>query len=307
MKANLFLVGSAKGGTTSLYHYFLNSPVFYVSDSIKELNYMAFEDGLRPSYSGPGDTLNAAMMGIHNALDYDKIFSNGSDSIYRCDCSPSYMYFHETSSRRIFDYNPEAKIIAILRDPVRAAFSMYSMLRKANRETEEDFMKAFSLSPHRISLGWEFAWDYKRYFMYSEQIRSYLAIFPRENVLFMPFNLLVCDPVKFLTEIYSFLGIELSGKVSLPHANSSMDPDIPLKGARKNLRSFAGSIRRQVFSSGQNPDAFLRSMVGTQNSVKPLTWSEYWLIRNCFFENDICAVEEILGWSPSHWLNEPEA
>ena len=50
---NIFVVGAAKSGTTALYHYFKLHPEVFVP-TVKEVNYMAFFDGL-PPLAGPGD------------------------------------------------------------------------------------------------------------------------------------------------------------------------------------------------------------------------------------------------------------
>ena len=68
---NLFVVGAAaKSGTTALYHYFKLHPDAFVP-TVKEVNYMAFFDGL-PPLAGPGDRDIVARRSVTNLDDYQR-------------------------------------------------------------------------------------------------------------------------------------------------------------------------------------------------------------------------------------------
>src|SRR5262249_40545535 len=81
---------------------------------------------------------------------------------------------------------PQAKIIMILRNPVECVLSMYSMMRRYQREPCEEIADAFRDSPRRMAAGWEWAWDYQNYFLYASQVARYLDLFPNTQNFYPP-------------------------------------------------------------------------------------------------------------------------
>ncbi len=142
---NLFVVGAAKAGTTSIYHYFKAHPQIYVSPTVKEANYMAYFNGL-PHFTGPGDTTASAGRSVTNLPDYLALYADRTDEPVAADISPCYLH-RPQAARKIAELCPRAKIVIVLRNPVESAFSMFSMMQRDGRETCDFFCRGFSPQP----------------------------------------------------------------------------------------------------------------------------------------------------------------
>jgi hypothetical protein len=120
---NFLIIGAAKSGTTSLHHYLKQHPQVYMSQ-IKEPSFFAFE-GTKPAIPGPWKRW-AAHNFITDIQAYRSLFQGVSDEVAIGEASTIYLV-HPTAPQRIRHYVPDAKLIAILRDPAERAYSNYRM------------------------------------------------------------------------------------------------------------------------------------------------------------------------------------
>lgn len=110
-RANLFCVGAANAGTTTLAaalgaHQDIHLP------SVRETNYFSH---FAPTLAGKN--------GDHSLYDY--YFFGWSGERYLSDFSPNYLRNHAALAA-IRDYNPTAKMLVCLRNPVERALSAYA-------------------------------------------------------------------------------------------------------------------------------------------------------------------------------------
>lgn len=196
-KTNLFVVGAAKAGTSSLWELLGSHPEIYVPED--ELN-------KEPSYFCE----YGAWMGLEN---YEQLFESGSGCRYRCDASTAYLTAPE-AAKRIHDYNPDAKIIIIVRNPVDRAYSLYNWMVQDGYEWAPSFEKAVRLEEKRKKnfgpkfLQPQYFWNYMYLTsgLYSSQIERYKVEFG-ENVLLLTFEELIAKPDVVLDKVYEFLGV----------------------------------------------------------------------------------------------------
>ncbi len=105
-RVNLFVIGVNKAGTTWLYYLLRQHPDVFMSE-VKELYFFGGD--------GPGpDTRDS----------YHSHFSFDEDYRYFGEATVMY-YRHERTAEKIYSYNPEAKILAIVRDPIQRLLSQY--------------------------------------------------------------------------------------------------------------------------------------------------------------------------------------
>lgn len=116
-KPNLFIVGAPKAGTTFLYEKLANQPDIFFSKT-KELNYFTFNELKKESYYKD--------FKVKSLSQYLKYYNGSKNSKYLVDASVSY-FTSISAPFEIQKFNPTAKIIIILRDPVDRAFSHYIM------------------------------------------------------------------------------------------------------------------------------------------------------------------------------------
>ena len=105
-RLNLFLIGVNKAGTSWLYYFLGQHPDVFMSE-VKELYFFSDER------DGPPD-LDA----YHDHFPFDEPYQ------YYGEATPMY-YRHEAVADAIHQYNPDAKILAIVRDPIQRLLSQY--------------------------------------------------------------------------------------------------------------------------------------------------------------------------------------
>jgi hypothetical protein len=215
---NFLVIGAAKSGTTSLYHYLAQHPDVFMSP-VKEPKFFALE-GEKPSFRGPGDGEADAVTTLE---DYRALFEGADDERAVGEASPLYLYLEEALGR-IKHYVPEARLIAVLRDPVERAYSSFLHKVRDGRETTTDFAEALALEEDRIREGWAYGWHYKRRGFYHEQIIRYYEAFGPGQIRVYLYEDLKRDPRALLRDAYGFLGVDNSfvPNLSLKHNASGI-------------------------------------------------------------------------------------
>jgi hypothetical protein len=194
-RVSIFVCGVQKGGTTSLHAHFSEHPGL-LAPYRKEIHFFDAEDlnWAKPDY-----------------ILLDQIFPPDEGRRRRFDITPIYGFW-PPSVARIRDYNPDAKLIYLFRDPLRRAWSQWCM-RFARREENLPFAEAIRDGRSRMdglpALALERrAHSYVERGFYGEQARRALAHFPRENILFLRSQDLWNDHRGTLARIADFLAIE---------------------------------------------------------------------------------------------------
>ena len=127
---NFIIIGAEKAGTTALWQFLRQHPQVYMS-AVKEPQFFGYE-GREVSFQGPGPVVKEALP-ICDLEEYKSLFK-GTES-YKAvgEASPSYLY-NSQAPERIRHYVPQAKLIAILRNPVDRAYSRFLHLVREDRE-----------------------------------------------------------------------------------------------------------------------------------------------------------------------------
>lgn len=226
-KANLFVVGAMRAGTTSFMQLLSQHPDIYVSP-IKEPHY--FVDNLPDSLFESLPFLNIDRYfkkqfpkplhraRIKKAEDYAKLFSLGQSNKYRAEGSVSYLHAPE-AALNISQYNPDAKIIIITRDPVERAFSHYKMDLGLLRENRlfDTLIKREIADYRKSSLDWSSVLGMS---FYDKPVNRFNDLFGN-NVLCLSAEELFRDTTKTLLEVSDFLSISKFQDIVLDPVNSS--------------------------------------------------------------------------------------
>jgi len=205
MKVGIFIVGAPKAGTTSLHHYLNEFPEILMSKE-KEPDYFSdkelFDQGL---YYGTSR--------IDSLQKYNSLFSGRKEEKLMGESSVSYLYYPEVPNR-IKEYNPDSKIIVMLRNPVDRAFSHYLMdyrLGLTSESFESEFHKKKGL-------------NFQQYFLlgnYSSQVKRYIDVFGSENIHFIWYSDFKKDSEKQLNKVINFIGLESDFKVDFDAIHNS--------------------------------------------------------------------------------------
>lgn len=231
-KANLFIVGAAKAGTTSVYDI-LSSANEVRMCRIKELHFFAndivlsdFRLSYRKKYSDKekGDKLNSNqehhdIFGL-STEEYEKLFSGLDNYKYRGEASTSYLY-SQNAAANIKEYNPHSKIIIVLRNPIERAYSHYKMNRMTGDDLSMTFSEALESDFRSLSKGWGRSHLYVELSLYYCQVKRYLDLFGTKNVLLLKFDDLKNDQCKVAAQLNNFLGVNCDCEIK-NHSNESI-------------------------------------------------------------------------------------
>lgn len=208
MLPTFFVLGAARCGTTSLHYWLAQHPDIAMS-AIKEPNHFVF----RPGPDGPqpciGDDRRLLAKSVPDRTAYERLFPTTGVRAAG-DASPLYLYTRETPEL-IAAAVPQAKLIAVVREPVERAWSHFVYV---NDTLGDDSPEAFAHAVREeLPLGYEpyrTGTHFVRLSRYAEQLRRYLATFPREQLLVLPYDVLVREPSTALRRICELLDVDAS-------------------------------------------------------------------------------------------------
>ncbi len=219
VKPDFFIIGAAKSGTTSLYQYLGQHPGIYFSP-IKEPNF--FSDDIDVSkfshvyrrntfldidnYFSKEKLEDLQLTFIRKSEHYEKLFMAGADYQMRGESSTSYLYSN-TAAQNIFNFNPQAKIIAVLRNPMERAFSHYQMAVRYGH-TKLQFKEAVEKDMREKEKAWGVSELFIELGLYYNQLKRYFDIFPKEQIKILFSTNLKNNLQGTLNECFQFLGVE---------------------------------------------------------------------------------------------------
>lgn len=203
---NFLIIGAAKAGTTSIAQYLNQHPQIYISP-IKEPFFFSFE-GQDINFSGPGDR-ESLRLAITRFQEYEKLFENVSNETAIGEASTSYLYTPQTP-KRIRQYLPNVKLIAILRNPVDKAYSSFLHQVREGFEPLDNFSEALKYERVRIRENWMYFWHYKRNGFYYENLKRYYELFPQSQIRVYLYSDFKKDPLKFMQSLFTFLDVDLA-------------------------------------------------------------------------------------------------
>ena len=192
-RLNFIVPGAQKSGTTAL-HYFLSKHPQIALPELEELHFFDDEEIFA------------------NLVDYELLHRHfrPSAALTRAgEVTPSYLYW-KPAIERIRDYNPQIKLVILLRNPIDRAFAHWNMQRFKDREPL-DFLEALKEEPRRIAqpLSIEsrrFAYVDRGF--YSTQLEQVFNSFPREQVKIVKFEDFRDRKQETLDGIFDFLGVK---------------------------------------------------------------------------------------------------
>ena len=131
----------------------------------------------------------------------------------------SVLYLFSTrAAREIHEFNPQARIIIVLRDPVEVIYSLYHQFRFDANEHLPTFEEALEAEEdrrlgRRISRSTYFVQGlvYRDVVHYTEQVRRYFLAFGRDQVRVVIFDDFSADVQKEYRATLEFLGLDPNG------------------------------------------------------------------------------------------------
>ncbi|MFC4058767.1 sulfotransferase domain-containing protein [Planomonospora corallina] len=210
---DFLIIGSKRGGTTSLWNYLVRHPLvmpmFPESREIKSPWYFYV------NYAR-GDAWYRSHFATERRL--DRLERRYGVRPLTGEACPYYMYYPPVAER-VRERMPDVKVVISLRDPVRRAYSHYWERVDAGTETL-GFEEALAAEPERLrgeaermaadpyyySRAHDF-FSYRDRGVYLPQVERWLRLFPRENILIIAAEDLYRDERGTVAEVVRFLGL----------------------------------------------------------------------------------------------------
>jgi hypothetical protein len=295
---NFFVVGAQKAGTTSLYHYLNQHPEVYMSPRKEpfffdhELN--AHGEVVQQKFGGPGDQQAPKYANIR---DYEALFAGAKGEKAIGEASPLYIYAPGTAGR-IKRYVPEAKLVALLRNPADRAYSAFLHARRIGKEPFRDFGEALRQEEGRIRDNWHYLFHYRNRGLYYAQLERYYEFFEREVIGIWLYEDLRDDPAGVVQSVFRFLGVD---DEFVPDTSSRHNPArVPKnEAARVAVKAMMLPGVGRIFPSASRARRLVEGRIFTKPpSVDPETRRK--LIEG--YRADIGLLQEAIGRDLSGWL-----
>ena len=204
-KPNLFIVGAQKSGTSALAGWLRQHPQVFMSFP-KEPGFLAFGESGYPYRDGHGKPAPASQYVVTDARAYASLFAD-VPAQKRIIGEASTWYFGIPGvSRAIKSYNPLAKVIVILRDPIARAYSAWCHARSDFLEPCDSFAAALALESERGEV--EFLLRYRHMGLYSSALAEYQGLFSPAQLLVLFYEDLHSNPPALWQRVCTFLAID---------------------------------------------------------------------------------------------------
>ena len=197
-RLDFLVIGAEKAGTTALFSYLRGLPDVYIPIN-KELNFFD-----RDQRYGDGSDFSA----LH------RWFLLASPGRLLGEATPTYL-MNPHCFQRIHEYNPAMKVVAILRSPVRRAYSAWNY-RRARLRDSRDFSTATRVEIETggsLAAARENKYRYVGAGLYADQIRRAQAAFGPDNLLLIKYEDFRRDQERWVRSVARFIGSDAEVKV----------------------------------------------------------------------------------------------
>jgi hypothetical protein len=287
LKPDFFIVGAARCGTTALFNYLAAHPAVFLPER-KEPTYFCTD--LR-TYGE-----------VATLTEYEALFSPAPPHALTGEASVLYLY-SKVAIGQIMAHNVNAKIIAMLRDPIEAAHSMHAFWWSNKLEDVGDFEQAWRLQEPRLEGRrlpplWPYPQllQYGAQYCYAPQVRRVLAQVPRKQCLFLLFEEFFADPSRQFARVLEFLGLPPDrARTDFPVVNQT----IGVRSARLDrlLRRpppALMALRRAAHAVGFHPIRAVQRLNQVAGQKPPLGKSFRAELEE-YFSADVAELEQLLG------------
>lgn len=277
-----FVVGAPKCGTTSLYFYLKEHDEIYLPEQ-KELHYFSLPEVDDTFY--PNNNI------IRSEQQYRGLYKDVAGKKICGDISPSYLY-HQKSAGRIKDFSDDAKIIIILRDPVKRAISHYMMDR--NKGFVDVELMEILEQPKNYSAYHK---EYVGMGLYSAQVDVYKKLFSDEQISILFFEEFFEDVNASMQDLHGFLSVKPRRLTNKEGRNVYGKPRINYHKIKRRLPGTS-----KVVALLPSPvKTYIKNVLTDRNAEKPLFDEEKEYLYHNHYKQDIRRLERIVGKDLSVW------
>ncbi|MFW6283453.1 MAG: sulfotransferase family protein [Minisyncoccales bacterium] len=294
-KPNFFIIGAPRSGTTFMQkHLGAHSDIFMAKGE--------------PSFFCPDYTKPRL-----SKKDYFNLFNEGRDKKIVGEKTVFYLP-SKIAPEKIYEFNPQAKILVMLRNPIEAAYSFHSKMVSVGRETITDFKKAWQkqnkreIKKDRIYKGHlkKKTLIYGDLYKLGAHLRRYYNRFPKENVKPILFDSLVENEENVYKEVLQFLDLSFDDRKDFSKVNPHTQPKSQLINSLLRVRGILPVEKiKKIFGIKKQIGLLGKLMRSNQKKIKrePLEKDFKRELSN-FFKEDVKLLSDLINKDLNHWLED---
>ncbi len=305
-RPNCFLIGAPKCGTTALAHYLSGHPCVFFCKPKEPFYWDA--DHTQTTIAHRPASLDA----------YLQLFSTAAPAQHVCIGEGSTTYAQSrVAAERILQFDPRAKFILMLRNPVDVVHSLHEHLVRRGFEDQADIAAAWGLQKDRAEgrgipagCGTPHQLQYKDVASFAPQVERLFRIVPPQQRLIIFFDDLCADARDTYLTTLEFLGLKDDGRSEFPRMNAARQARFGLLRRLYNQppSRFARlmQLMREWYTNSRSPlRALLRRSLLKDGANRPLS-PEFRQFLISEFRDDIAQTSELLGRDLTHWCRGDE-
>lgn len=299
-RPNFFIVGAPKCGTTALFDYLSSHPNVFLP-AFKEPHHFATDFPESRKF-------------IRSREKYLEMFRRARPEHTAIgEASVLYLY-SKVAIEGIHEFNPEARLIAMVRNPLDMVYSYYSVNRFHFDEDKDDFEEAWRLQDARRkgdcvppSCIDPSVLMYGEITRMGAQIERMLGTFPRSQVKIVVFDDFVKDTRGSYLDVLKFLDLPDDGKTFFPRVNENKIHRFPVM-AKFLFRPpdwaapVVNAMKRGVGAQRQRIAAMVVDTImksAPRESLRP----EFRRELADYFRDDVSLLSRLTGHDLSHWVS----
>ncbi len=302
---DFFIIGAPKCGTTAMASYLADHPHIFFS-APKE-----------PHFWDDDHEGNRKVHELWTLDDYLGLFRSADPVRHHVigEGSTTYLQSHSAVTS-IMQFNPLAKFLVMLRNPVEVAHGMHGELIRHFHEDVADFEQAWRLQDERAagrslpaSGAYAYQLQYRDVATFAPQLRRLFDAVPAEQRLILVFDDFVKDTASAYRCVLKFLGLADDGRTEFPRVNQARiyrfgalgrfyhsPPRIierPIRLLRSRVNAHSGLLKDRV------------KQLVSRNESRTKLRPEFAAELRAVFRDDIARISEMIGRDLTHWTAEP--
>lgn len=232
---------------------------------------------------------------------YERHFSESAGGKLLGEVSPSYLHTPGVVDR-VADYNPDMRIVLIVRDPIDRAVSNHKHEVRIGNLAGSDLSFEFGLenNPAYIEQG-----------LYGKHLANWRRRFSAEQILVLKFEDVVGEPLPALARVCEFLGVDadyvppdVDSKSNESYLNRSRRLESAKNAVRGVVRSVGlGGLWRRVGDLGLR-DSYRRANRVEPGAVIAPPQPDTLQRLKTKFREDLDEFERLSGLSTANWLQQ---
>ncbi|MDQ3634404.1 MAG: sulfotransferase domain-containing protein [Acidobacteriota bacterium] len=190
-KIDLIIIGAQKSATTSLKNYLKEHPDLIGHNQL-EFSYFADDE----EYSKDFDEVFKLYYGNPDLTSGKKVIAKHAG-----------LYYDEKALKRLYEHNPECKLVYLVRQPVDRTYSSYTM------GISEGWLKCDFADIIEVLQKEDFGQGLYKFInlsLYSKHLKMIYTIFPQDSVKVYLFEELKSNPGVICSEIFKWLNVDSS-------------------------------------------------------------------------------------------------